>query len=351
MVWRHRGNFRCSNPYPLAGLGVWRGGQRICEGDCKMKKVLIADKADAICEKILREKGLEPVVKTGMTPEQLKACIAEFDGIIVRSATTLTCDLIAAATKLKAVARAGSGVDNIDVPACVAKKVLVMNTPFGNTVSTAEHAVAMMMALARHIPQANASTHAGKWEKKKFEGVELTGKTLGVVGCGNIGAVVADRAMGLKMKVLVYDPVMTAERARELGVKMVSLDELYQKSDFITYHVVMNPATKGMINKAAIAKMKKGVRMINCARGGIMVEADIKEALDNKHIAGFACDVYSKEPATEHIFFGMETVIATPHIAASTKDAQVTVARQAAEQIADYLLNGTKTHAINGDKI
>jgi len=316
-----------------------------------MNKVLIADKADAICEKVLREKGLEPVVKTGMKPEELKACIAEFDAIIVRSATTLTCDLLQAATRLKAVARAGSGVDNIDVPTCTSKKVLVMNTPFGNTVSTAEHAVAMMMALARHIPQANASTHAGKWEKKKFEGVELTGKTLGVVGCGNIGAVVADRAMGLKMKVLAYDPALTTERARELGVKMVGLDELYQNSDFITYHVVIVPATKGMINKAAIAKMKKGVRIINCARGGIMVEADIKEALQSGQIAGLACDVYVKEPATEHIFFGMENVIATPHIAASTKDAQVTVARQAAEQIADYLLNGKKTHAINGDKI
>lgn len=316
-----------------------------------MKKVLIADKADSICERVLKERGLEPIVKPGMKPEELKACIGEYDAIIVRSATTLTCDLINAATNLKAVARAGSGVDNIDVPACITKKVLVMNTPFGNTVSTAEHAVAMMMALARHIPQASASTHAGKWEKKKFEGVELTGKTLGIIGCGNIGAVVADRAMGLKMKVLVYDPVMTAERARELGVHMASLDEIYQKADFITYHVVINPATKGMINKETIAKMKKGVRLINCARGGIMVEADIKAAIESGHIAGFAVDVYATEPATQHIFFGMEKVICTPHIAASTKDAQVTVARQAAEQIADYLLNGTKTHAINGDKI
>ena len=316
-----------------------------------MKKILIADKADSICEKVLREKGLEPVVKTGMKPEELKTCIGEFDAIIVRSATTLTSELIGAATKLKAVARAGSGVDNIDVPSCSSKHVLVMNTPFGNTVSTAEHAVAMMMALARHIPQANASTHAGKWEKKKFEGVELTGKTLGVVGCGNIGAVVADRALGLKMKVLAYDPVMTAEKAGKLGVRMAGLDELYKNSDFITYHVVITPATKGMINKEAIAKMKKGVRIINCARGGIMAEADIKEALKSGQIAGLACDVFSKEPATEHIFFGMENVIVTPHIAASTKDAQVTVARQAAEQIADYLLNGVKTHAINGDKI
>jgi len=316
-----------------------------------MKKVLIADKADPLCEKVLRDRGLEPVVRTGMKPEELKACVAEFDAIIVRSATTLTRDIILAATNLKAVARAGSGVDNIDVLACIEKKVLVMNTPFGNTVSTAEHAIAMMLSLARHIPQASASTHAGKWEKKKFEGVEITGKTLGVIGCGNIGAVVADRAMGLKMNVIVFDPVMTAERARELGVKMVPLDELYAKADFITYHVTINPATKGMLNKDAIARMKKGVRLINCARGGIMVEEDIKAALVSGQIAGLACDVYVKEPATEHIFFGLENVIATPHIAASTKDAQVTVARQAAEQIADYLLHGKRTHAVNGEKI
>jgi len=316
-----------------------------------MKKVLIADKADPLCEKVLKDRGLEAVVKTGMKPEELKACIDQYEGIIIRSATTLTRDLIEAAKNLKAVARAGSGVDNIDVLACIDRKVLVMNTPFGNTVSTGEHAVAMMMALARHIPQASASTHAGKWEKKKFEGVEITGKTLGVVGCGNIGAVVADRAMGLKMNVIVFDPVMTTERARELGVKMVSLDELYAKADFITYHVTINPATKGMLNKDAIAKMKKGVRIINCARGGIMVEEDIKAAVESGQIAGFACDVYAKEPATEHIFFGMEKIICTPHIAASTKDAQVTVARQAAEQIADYLLNGKRTHAVNGDKI
>jgi D-3-phosphoglycerate dehydrogenase len=316
-----------------------------------MMKVLIADKADSLCEKVLKEKGLEPVVKTGMKPEELKACIAQFDAIIVRSATTLTRDLIEAATALKAVARAGSGVDNIDVTAASEKKVLVMNTPFGNTVSTGEHAVAMMMALARMIPQANASTHAGKWEKKKFEGVEITGKTLGVVGCGNIGSVVADRAKGLRMNVIVFDPMMTPARAKELGVTVVTLEELYAKSDFITYHVTINPATKGMINKDTIAKMKKGVRLINCARGGIMVEEDIKAGIESGQIAGFACDVYAKEPATEHIFFGNEKIICTPHIAASTKDAQVTVARQAAEQIADYLLNGKRTHAVNGDKI
>lgn len=316
-----------------------------------MFKVLIADKADKLCETVLRDRGLEPVVKTGMTPDELKACIGEYDAIIVRSATTLTRELVEAAAKLKAVARAGSGVDNIDVGACSEKGVLVMNTPYGNTVSTGEHAVAMMMALARHIPQANASTHAGKWEKKKFEGVELTGKTLGVVGCGNIGAVVAERGLGLKMNVVAHDPVLTPEKAKALGVKLVTLDELYAAADFITYHVAMVPATKGMLNKDAIAKMKKGVRLINCARGGIMVEADVKAALESGHVAGLACDVYATEPATEHVFFGLENVVCTPHIAASTKDAQVTVARQAAEQIADYLLDKVRKHAVNGDKV
>jgi D-3-phosphoglycerate dehydrogenase / 2-oxoglutarate reductase len=316
-----------------------------------MSKVLIADKADPLCEKVLKERGIEAVVKTGMKPEELKACAHEFDGIIVRSASKITREIIEAAKNLKAVARAGAGVDNVDLVAASEKKVLVMNTPFGNTVSTGEHAIAMMFALARLIPQAHASTHAGKWEKNKFEGVEITGKTLGVVGCGNIGAVVADRARGLHMAVLVFDPAMTTERARELGIKMVTLDELYAKADFITYHVSINPATKGMINKDAIAKMKKGVRLINCARGGIMVEADVKAAVESGQIAGLAVDVYAEEPATAHMFFGMEKVVCTPHIAASTKDAQVTVARQAAEQIADYLLTGKRTHAVNGDKI
>ncbi len=316
-----------------------------------MSKVLIADKADPLCEKTLKDRGIEAVVKTGMKPEELKEFARDFDGIIVRSASKITREIMDNAKNLKAVARAGAGVDNIDIPAATEKKVLVMNTPFGNTVSTGEHAIAMMFALARHIPQAHASTHAGKWEKSKFEGVEITGKTLGVIGCGNIGGVVADRALGLKMQVLVFTPSMTTERARELGVKMVTLDELYAKADFITYHVTINPATKGMLNKDAIAKMKKGVRIINCARGGIMVEADVKAAVESGHIAGLAVDVYAEEPATKHIFFGMEKVICTPHIAASTKDAQVTVARQAAEQIADYLLCGKRTHAVNGDKI
>jgi D-3-phosphoglycerate dehydrogenase / 2-oxoglutarate reductase len=314
-------------------------------------KVLIADKSDNICEKILNEKGIEAVVKTGMTPDELKACAAEYEGIIIRSATTLTKEIIDSATNLKATVRAGIGVDNIDIPACTEKKVLVMNTPLGNTVSTAEHAIAMMMSLCRFIPQANASTHAGKWEKKKYGGIEAYDKTLGIIGLGTIGSIVADRALGLKMKVIAYNPSLTCEKAEGLGVKCVTLDELYAQSDFISYHVSMRETSKGMINKEAISKMKDGVRIVNCARGAIMNEADLKEGLESGKIAGLATDVFPTEPAKESVLFGLENVIATPHIAASTKEAQVNVARQAAEQISDYLLNGVKKNTKNGDQI
>jgi D-3-phosphoglycerate dehydrogenase len=310
-------------------------------------KVFIADKTDKICQEILKSRGIEPIYKPGLSPEELKKELQDVDGLIVRSATKVTADLIENAKKLKAVVRAGSGVDTIDVKACTAKNIVVMNTPYGNIVSTAEHAIALMFALARKIPQANTSTHAGKWEKNKFEGVELTGKTLGIVGCGNVGSIVADRAKGLKMNVIVYDPALSQEKANAMGVKLVTLDELYAQSDFITFHVTLNDKTKGMVNKEAISKMKKGVMIINCSRGAIFVEEDVKEAVLNGHIAGLAVDVYAKEPATEHIFFGVENIIATPHIAASTKDAQIAVARQAAEQIADYLLTGKKTHSVN----
>jgi D-3-phosphoglycerate dehydrogenase len=312
-----------------------------------MFKVFIADKTDKICQEILKSRGIEPIYKPGLSPEELKKELQDVDGLIVRSATKVTADLIENARKLKAVVRAGSGVDTIDVKACTAKNIVVMNTPYGNIVSTAEHAIALMFALARKIPQANTSTHAGKWEKNKFEGVELTGKTLGIVGCGNVGSIVADRAKGLKMNVIVYDPALSQEKANAMGVKLVTLDELYAQSDFITFHVTLNDKTKGMVNKETISKMKKGVMIINCSRGAIFVEEDVKEAVLNGHVAGLAVDVYAKEPATEHIFFGVENIIATPHIAASTKDAQVTVARQAAEQIADYLLTGKKTHSVN----
>ncbi len=316
-----------------------------------MKKVLMVDGIDSICETILRQRGFQPVVKNNIGAEELKCCIGQYEAIILRSATTLSKDIIETAVNLRAVARAGAGVDNIDVDACTRRNILVMNVPFGNIVSTAEYAVAMIMALARHIPQANVSTHAGKWEKKKFMGTEITGKTLGVIGCGNVGSIVVDRARGLKMEVLVYDPALTNGRAAGLGAELTSLDELYARSDFITYHVALSESTKGMLNSSSISRMKNGVRIVNCARGGIMVEEDVKAALVSRKIAALAVDVYLKEPAKEHIFFGMPNVIATPHIAASTEDAQVRVSQAAAEQISDYLLSGKKTCAVNGDRI
>jgi D-3-phosphoglycerate dehydrogenase len=311
-------------------------------------KVLIADKSDKICETILKERGLEPVVKTGMTPEELKACIGEYDAIVVRSATTLTADILKEAKNMKVAVRAGAGYDNIDVAAAKENKIVVMNTPTGNSQSAAEHAFALMMALARQIPQANTSTHAGKWEKSKFKGVEICGKTVGIVGCGNIGKIFADMAHGHHMTVLGFDPFLSDEVAAKLGIKKVTMDELYAKSDFVTYHTILTPETKGMVNKEAIARMKKGIRLINCSRGAIMNEQDILEGIASGQIAGLACDVYANEPAKEHPFFGNENIICTPHIAASTKDAQIRVAQQAAEQIADFLIDGNKRNAVKG---
>lgn len=314
-------------------------------------KVLIADKSDAICEKILKENGLEVDTNTGLTPDQLKEIIGQYDAVIIRSATTLTKDILEKGTNLKAVARAGIGVDNIDVPAATEKKILVMNTPYGNARSTAEHSIALMFALARQIPQANASTHAGKWEKNKFKGVELYEKTLGLIGAGTIGSIVGKLASALGMKVIAYSPSMTAERAAKFGGEAVPLEELYQRADFISYHVKGNETTKNMLNKDAIAKMKKGVRIVNCARGTIMVEEDIKAALESGHIAGLATDVYPTEPATNDILFNMPTVIATPHIAASTFEAQVNVAKDAAIQIADYLLRKKAVNGVNAKQL
>lgn len=310
-------------------------------------KVLISDEMNDLAEKIFREKGCDVDVITGKSPEELKAMIGQYDGLAIRSSTKVTAEILEAATNLKVIGRAGIGVDNVDIPSATGKGVIVMNTPFGNSITTAEHAIAMMFALARDIPQASASTHAGKWEKNKFMGVELYSKTLGLIGCGNIGAIVADRAVGLKMNVLAYDPFLTNERAVELGVRKVELDELFEKADFITLHVPKNEKTKNIINKDSIAKMKKGVRIINCARGGLIVEADLKDALDSGHVAGAALDVFDVEPAKENPLFGHEKLICTPHLGASTDEAQVNVAIQVAEQMADYLTSGAITNALN----
>ncbi len=310
-------------------------------------KVLISDKMNPLAAEIFKEKGCDVDVKTGMTPEELASVIGEYDGLAIRSSTKVTPDILAKAKNLKVIGRAGIGVDNIDVPKATEHGVVVMNTPFGNSITTAEHAVALMFALARQLPQASESTHAGKWEKSRFMGTELTGKTFGLIGCGNIGAIVADRALGLRMKVLAFDPFLTPERAEEIGVTKVELDELYPKADFITLHVPKNDKTVGMIYKDAIAKMKKGVRIINAARGGLIVEADLKEALDSGQVGGAALDVFEVEPAKDNALFGHENVICTPHLGASTSEAQVNVALQVAEQLADYLVNGAVVNALN----
>jgi D-3-phosphoglycerate dehydrogenase len=312
-----------------------------------MPKVLISDKLSAAAIQVFKDRGIETDVKVGLAPDELKAIIGNYDGLAIRSNTKVTADILAAATHLKVVGRAGIGVDNVDVPAATARGIVVMNTPFGNSVTTAEHAIAMMFALARDIPQANASTHAGKWEKTRFMGVELTGKTLGIIGCGNIGAIVADRALGLRMKVVAYDPFLSAERAKDLTIEKVDLDTLFARADFITLHTPLTEATKNVIDAKAIAKMKKGVRIINCARGGLLVEEDLKAAIDSGHVAGAALDVFKIEPAKENALFGNEKLVCTPHLGASTSEAQENVALQVAEQMADYLLTGAVINALN----
>ncbi|MGF7162249.1 D-3-phosphoglycerate dehydrogenase [Rhodoligotrophos appendicifer] len=310
-------------------------------------RVLIADKLSDRAVEIFRERGIEVDVKTGLDRDQLMAIIGDYDGLAVRSATKATVKVIEAATKLKVIGRAGIGVDNIDVPAATAKGVIVMNTPHGNAITTAEHAISLMMALARQIPEANASTQAGKWEKSRFMGVELTGKTLGVIGCGNIGSIVADRGIGLRMRVVAYDPFLSEERALSLGVEKVELDDLLRRADVITLHTPLTDKTRNLIDAAALAKTRKGVRIINCARGGLVVEADLKAALDSGHVAGAALDVFETEPATENALFGMPNVVCTPHLGASTAEAQENVAIQVAEQMSDYLLQGAVSNAVN----
>ena len=312
-----------------------------------MPKVLISDSMSPRAAEIFRERGIDVDVKTGMKPDQLKAAIDGYDGLAIRSSTRVTPDILAAAKKLKVVGRAGIGVDNVDVEAATARGVLVMNTPFGNSVTTAEHTVALIFALARQIPEADRSTQSGKWEKNRFMGIEITGKTLGVIGCGNIGTIVADRAKGLKMRVVAFDPFLSPQRAQQLDIEKVELDELFARADFITLHTPLTDTTRGLVNKDSIAKMKTGVRIVNCARGGLVVEADLKAALEAGKVAGAALDVFETEPAQTNILFGSDKVICTPHLGASTEEAQENVAIQVAEQIADYLLNGTVTNPIN----
>ena len=312
-----------------------------------MPKVLIADKLSPAAVAIFKDRGLDFDNKPGMTKEELLAVVDQYDGIAIRSNTKITADVIKAAKKLKVVARAGIGVDNVDIPAATAAGVIVMNTPFGNSITTAEHAISLMLALARELPAANASTQAGKWEKNRFMGVEITGKVLGLIGAGNIGSIVADRAKGLKMRVIAYDPFLSAERAQDMGVEKVELNDLLARADFITLHVPMTPETKNILSAEALAKTKKGVRIINCARGGLIDEAALKAAIDSGQVAGAALDVFAVEPAKENVLFGNEKIVATPHLGASTTEAQENVALQVAEQISDYLLTGAITNALN----
>jgi len=312
-----------------------------------MPRVLISDKMALRAAEIFKENGIDVDVITGQSPEDLKSIIGQYDGLAIRSSTTVTPEILDAATNLKVIARAGIGTDNIDKDAATAKGVIVMNTPFGNMVTTAEHTVAMMMSLARSIPQASASTQKGEWPKSKYMGVELFNKTLGVIGCGNIGGIVINRAQGLKMKVIGYDPFLTDDRAVELGIEKVELDELYARADFITLHVPKTDKTTNMINAESIAKMKDGVRIINVARGGLINESDLLDGLNSGKIAGAALDVFAIEPAKENPLFGRDDVVCTPHLGASTEEAQDNVAIQVAEQISDYLNNGAVTNALN----
>ncbi len=313
-----------------------------------MKKVLISDKLSPEGVQILKNTpGIEVDVITNLTPDELKAVIKNYDGLAIRSATKVTKEIIDHAEKLSIVGRAGIGVDNVDVPAASKRGIVVMNTPGGNTITTAEHAISLMVSLARQIPLATASVKAGKWEKNKFMGTELYNKTLGVIGIGRIGAIVADRAQGLKMHVVVYDPFISKESADNMGVTLVTLDELLAKADFITIHTPLTKETKGLINAAAFEKMKKGVFVINCARGGIISEKDLYDALVSGKVAGAALDVFEEEPTKNMELVSLENVICTPHLGAATDEAQVNVAIAVAEQIAAYLTKGEIQNAVN----
>jgi D-3-phosphoglycerate dehydrogenase len=310
-------------------------------------RVLISDQLSDAAIGIFKERGVDVDFRPGLDKDELARIIGEYDGLAIRSATKVTAKLLESATRLKVVGRAGIGVDNVDIPAATARGVIVMNTPFGNSITTAEHAIAMMFALARQIPAADASTQAGKWEKNRFMGVEITGKVLGLIGCGNIGSIVADRAIGLRLRVLAYDPFLSPERALDLGVEKVELDDLLARADIISLHTPMTAQTKKILSREALARTRKGVRIVNCARGGLVDEEALRDAIVSGHVAGAAFDVFSVEPAKENPLFGLPNVVCTPHLGASTSEAQENVALQVAEQMSDYLIRGAISNAIN----
>ncbi|WP_347267369.1 phosphoglycerate dehydrogenase [Paracoccus sp. (in: a-proteobacteria)] len=314
-----------------------------------MPKVLVSDKLSETAVQIFRDRGVEVdyLPDVGKDKERLAEIIGQYDGLAIRSATKVTAKLLEHAPNLKVIGRAGIGVDNVEIPAASKKGVIVMNTPFGNSVTTAEHAIALMFAVARQLPEASVSTHAGKWEKNRFMGVELFNKVLGVIGAGNIGSIVIDRALGLRMKVLAYDPFLSEERATELGVKKVELDELLARADFITLHVPLTERTRNILSRENLEKTRRGVRIINAARGGLIDEEALADLLQSGHVAGAALDVFATEPATDSPLFGLPNVVVTPHLGASTSEAQENVALQVAEQMADYLLTGAVSNALN----
>ncbi|SHH54711.1 phosphoglycerate dehydrogenase [Marivita hallyeonensis] len=312
-------------------------------------RVLISDKLSDAAVQIFRDRGIDVDFQPdlGKDKDKLAEVIGQYDGLAIRSATKVTPTILDKADNLKVIGRAGIGTDNIDKEAASKKGVIVMNTPFGNMITTAEHAIAMMFAVARQIPEASASTHAGKWEKSKFMGVELTGKTLGVIGAGNIGGIVCDRARGLKMKVVAYDPFLGEEKAKQMQVEKVDLDDLLKRADFITLHVPLTDQTKNILSRENLEKTKKGVRIINCARGGLVDEEALADLLKSGHVAGAAFDVFSEEPATDNPLFNLPNVVCTPHLGAATTEAQENVALQVAEQMANYLLTGAVENALN----
>ncbi len=312
-------------------------------------RVLVSDKLSKTAVQIFKDRGVDVDYQPdlGKDKDKLAAIIKDYDGLAIRSATKATAKLIEAAPRLRVIGRAGIGVDNVDVPAATKRGIIVMNTPFGNSITTAEHAIALMFAAARQLPAADASTQAGKWEKNRFMGAEITAKTLGIIGCGNIGSIVAERAIGLKMKVIAFDPFLSEERAKQLGVERVELDELFRRADVITLHTPLTEKTKNIIDAAAIEKMKKGVYIINCARGGLVDEDALAAALKSGKVAGAGVDVFVTEPAEKSVLFGLPNVVCTPHLGASTTEAQENVAIQVAEQMADYLMTGAVSNALN----
>jgi D-3-phosphoglycerate dehydrogenase len=312
-------------------------------------KVLISDNLSQVGIDVLRKSGLKVDVKTGLPPEELIKIIGEYEGLVIRSATRVTAELLEAAHKLKVVGRAGIGLDNVDIAAASHKGIVVMNAPDGNATTAAEHAISMMMSLSRNIPQACKSMKEGKWEKKKFMGREVTGKTFGVIGIGRIGGIAASRAQGLKMKTIAYDPHMPKEMAEKIGVELVSLEDLARRSDYISIHVPLTQETRNIVSTKFFDMMKNDAMLIDCARGGVCDEAALYEALVNKKIAGAALDVFAKEPTTLETcpLLGLDNFVCTPHLGASTSEAQESVALIIAEQVADYLLKGSVTNAVN----